>query len=288
MNGIGSLPSAPRLGLLAGWGRFPVAVAEAAVRRGFDVFCLGIRDHADGEALRVICRDYREIGLARLGAAIRYFRGRGITQATMAGKIHKVRLFQRFAWLKHIPDWKCLTTFYPHFIRGTRDRRDDTLLTAIVEAYAADGITFAPATDFAPELLVKLGHLAGPALSESQQADIQFGWRIAKDLGRLDIGQTVAVKGQTVLAVEAIEGTDACIRRAGELCTSGGFTVVKVAKPQQDMRFDVPTVGMHTLDSLATAGAKVLAVEAGKTILVDQQECLRRADDLKLTIVALD
>jgi DUF1009 family protein len=288
MSDLASMPSAPRLGLLAGWGRFPVAVAEAAQRRGFEVFCLGIRDHADSEALRPICRDYREIGLARLGATIRYFRGRGITQATMAGKIHKVRLFQRFAWLKHIPDWKCLKTFYPHFIRGTRDRRDDTLLTAIVEAYAADGITLSPATDFAPELLVKLGHLAGPDLSESQQADIQFGWRIAKDLGRLDIGQTVAVKGQTVLAVEAIEGTDACIRRAGELCTSGGFTVVKVSKPQQDMRFDVPTVGMHTLDSLAAAGAKVLAIEAGKTILVDQQECLRRANDLRLTIVALD
>ena len=275
-----------RLGLVAGWGRYPVVVAEAIRRQGFSVYCLGIRDHAAADELRAVCTDYHEVGLAQLGAAIRYFRQQGITLATMAGKIHKVRLFSRFHWLKHIPDWKCLKTFYPHFIAGRRDRRDDTLLLAVVDAYAKDGITFAPATDFAPELLVKPGSIAGPRLSEKQQNDVTFGWKIAKDLGRLDIGQTVAVKGQSVLAVEAIEGTDECIRRAGQLCTAGGFTVVKVSKPRQDMRFDVPTIGLGTLETLANAGASVLAIEAHKTVLVDESDFVCRANQLRISVVA--
>lgn len=277
-----------RIGLVAGWGRFPVVVAEAIRRQGHELYCLGIRDHADADSLAAVCNDYHEVGLAQLGAAIRHFRRHQIVRATMAGKIHKVRLFHRFAWIRHIPDWKCVQTFYPHFIRGNKDRRDDTLLMAIVQAYADAGIHFAPATDFAPELLVKLGQLAGPNLTELQRKDVEFGWKLAKEMGRLDVGQTVVVKGQAILAVEAIEGTDECIRRAGELCTAGGFTVVKVAKPQQDMRFDVPTIGLGTLETIAKAGGRVLAIEANKTVLVDQVPFVARANQLKIAVVAVD
>jgi DUF1009 family protein len=276
-----------KVGLLAGWGRYPRVVADALRKQGYQVYCLGLKDHAD-PVLRDICHDFRTIGLGRLGAAIRYFRRRGVVQATMAGKVHKVVLFQRFAWLKHIPDWQGVRTFYPHWVTKTKDRKDDTLLGAIVDAYAEQGIQFSPATKFVPELLVKPGYLTTRRLSDGQWKDIEFGWRLAKAMGQLDVGQSVAVKGRAVLAVEAIEGTDECIRRAGNLCPQGGFTVVKVAKPQQDMRFDVPTIGVGTVKTLFEAGARVLAIEADKTIILDAEEVARRADRHRLSIVAVN
>jgi DUF1009 family protein len=275
-----------RVGLLAGWGRFPLAVADALKRQGYYVSCLGIVDHAD-PALAEICDEFSWQGLARLGRAIRYFRRRGVRDATMAGKIHKVVLYQPWVWFRHRPDWRAVKTFYPHFVSSQQDRKDDTLLGAVVNAFAEDGIRFGPATDYAPELLVKEGQLAGRPLTASQQADIDFGWRLAKEMGRLDIGQSVCVKERAVLAVEAIEGTDLCIRRAGELCRKGGFTVVKVAKPQQDMRFDVPTIGVGTLEMMRAAGGRVLAVEAGRTIILDEPEFLAYANRHKLVVVAL-
>lgn len=281
----GGLPA--KIGLVAGWGRYPAVVAETLRAQGYRVYCLAIKDHAD-PVLRESCDDYHAVGLAKLGAAIRYFRRNGVVQATMAGKIHKVALFQKFAWLKHLPDWRCVCTFYPHWISKTKDRKDDTLLGAVIDAFARDGIEFAPATQFAPELLVKHGNLTGRSPSHGQWKDIEFGWRLAKEMGRLDVGQSVAVKGRAVLAVEAVEGTDQCIRRAGQLCPQGGFTVVKVAKPQQDMRFDVPTIGVGTLETLVQAGASVLAIEAEKTIVLDEAELVCYADRHKLTIVAVD
>jgi len=281
------VPSGARIGLVAGWGRLPIVVAETLKQQGYEVYCLGVKDHADPQ-LATICDDFQPIGLARLGAAIRYFRRRGIEKATMAGKIHKVLMFQRFAWLKHFPDWRCVQTFYPHWITKTRDRKDDTLLVAVVNAYAKDGIVFAPATDFAPQLLVRAGQLSGRRLSTAQQKDILFGWTLAKEMGRLDVGQSVAIKGQAVLAVEAVEGTDECIRRAGSLCPAGAFTVVKVAKPSQDMRFDVPTIGLGTLQTLAKSGGNLLAIEAHKTILLDELDVLNFAQRHQIAIVALD
>jgi DUF1009 family protein len=156
-----------------------------------------------------------------------------------------------------------------------------------VEAYAAAGIEIVPATAFVPELLVEPGHLAGRPLSPRQVRDVEFGWTLAKQMGLLDVGQTVCVKDQAVLAVEAIEGTDECIRRAGDLCRQGGFVVVNVAKPQQDMRFDVPTIGLNTLESIAAAGGRVLAVEAERTILLDARLFHQTAQRLKLSVVAL-
>ena len=144
-----------------------------------------------------------------------------------------------------------------------------------------------PATDFAPQLLVPAGQLTRRGPTAAQRQDIEFGWRLAKEMGRLDIGQSVAVQGQAIIAVEAVEGTDACIRRAGELCPQGGFTVVKVAKPHQDMRFDVPTIGVGTIESLIAAGAGALAIEAGKTIVVDRAQAVALADRHGLAIVAL-
>jgi DUF1009 family protein len=280
--------SPKRIGLVAGWSRFPIVVARALKEQGYEVHCAAVKDHADPE-LAEICDSYCWAGVGRLGQMIRYFRSHGVTEATMAGKIHKASvLFRRWGWVTHFPDLTTFRAFFPHFIARTRDRRDDSLLLAVVEAFARRGIRFAPATDFAPELLVKHGQITRRGLTAAQQKDIEFGWRMAKEIGRIDCGQTVVVKGQTILSIEAVEGTDECIRRAGQLCTQGGFVVVKVAKPQQDMRFDVPTIGLWTLDTIAEAGGAVLAVEADKTILLEEPEFIQAADRLRLCVVAVN
>ena len=275
-----------RIGLVAGWGRFPIEVAEKLCELGHDVYCLGVKNHYD-ETLPRLCRQFQEIGVAKLGRAIRFFRRHRVDRATMAGKIFKDKLlYGTIGWVAHLPDWRCMKEYYPHFLTRTKDCRDDSLLTTLVDAYAADGIHFAPATDFAPELLVKAGTLCG-RLSHKEKLDVRFGWDMAKEMGRLDVGQSVVIKGQSVIAVEAVEGTDACIRRAGEICKHGGFVVVKVAKPQQDMRFDVPTIGLGTMETIKEAGGRVLAVEADKTIFVSQDETLQFAKKHGIAIVAL-
>ena len=274
------------IGILAGWGRYPVAVAEAIRRRGGRTAILAIRDHADA-ALEPLADVAGEVGVAEIGTAVEFFRRHGVRRATMAGKIHKKTLFAQGAWRRHLPDWTGLRTFWPHVVSRQRDNRDDSLLGAIAAAFDARGVTICPATDFAPELMAEEGLLAGGPLGPRLEADVAFGWRLAKELGRLDIGQTVVVKNRAPLALEAIEGTDECIRRAGGLCPAGGMTVVKVAKPQQDLRFDMPTIGIGTLESLAAVRACVLAIEAGRTILVDRDRLAAFASAHGITIVSL-
>jgi DUF1009 family protein len=168
------------------------------------------------------------------------------------------------------------------------NRKDDTILLAVIREFERDGLIFDSALNFCPELLVKHGFLTTRKPSSSQWKDIQFGWELAREMGRLDIGQTVVVNDAAVIAVEAIEGTDRCIRRAGELCRRGGFTVVKVAKPSQDMRFDVPTVGVQTIKTMHEAGGRVLAIEAGMTIIIDPQEVAVMADRFGISVVAIN
>ena len=282
-----SVDSDAPIGVIAGWGSLPFAVACALRKQGRRVAGIGVRDHAD-PALAELCDHFDWIGMCGIGRAIRLFRKWGVSQATMAGKLQKVLLFQPGWWWRHRPDWKAIRAFSPHFLLGSRDRKDDTLLHTVVDAFARDGIEFLPATDFAPELLVKVGPIAGRKLTARAQRDVAFGWKMARAMGGLDVGQTVCVRNQAVIAVEAIEGTDACIRRAGELCQGNGFTVAKVAKPQQDMRFDVPTVGRKTLESIAEAGGSTLAVEANRTILLDGNEFAATADRLRISVVAME
>ncbi len=285
-TGEGDHCPAGRVGLMAGWGRYPVLLAEALKRQGRQVYCLGIIGHADPQ-LAALCDDFQWCGLARFGTALRYFKRHGVSEAVMAGKIHKVVLFQPWHLLHHVPDLRTIRMFIPHFLTRRKDCKDDSLLGAVVAEFAAAGIRFVPATDCVPELLVSAGQLTAAGPSAWQWKDIRFGWHLAKEMGRLDVGQSVAVRDQAVLAVEAVEGTDECIRRAGALCRAGGFTVVKVAKPKQDMRFDVPTVGLQTAETLAASGGRVLAIEAGRTILLDGPEVIAFADRHHLAIVAV-
>jgi DUF1009 family protein len=270
------------IGLLAGSGRFPILFAEKARRLGLVVTCVGIRGEAAPELASQVDRFYWA-GLAKLGRMIRLFKRERVQCIVMAGKIHKVALHTPWRLLRYLPDWRGLRFVYS---RRRPDNRDDSLLLGIIEEFAADGLAFASALDLCPELLVGSGLLTRRPPNRSEEADIAFGWEMAKEMGRLDVGQSVAVKERAVLAVEAIEGTDRAIARAGDLCRSGGFVVVKVAKPQQDRRFDVPTVGGSTIETMHRAGGRVLAIEAGKTIIIDQEETVALANHYGITIVA--
>jgi DUF1009 family protein len=170
--------------------------------------------------------------------------------------------------------------------RRARDHADDSLLSAVIAEFAVDGLVCRSALELCPELLVRTGVLTRRSPTAAEWKDIEYGWALAKEMGRLDVGQCVAVIDRAVLAVEAIEGTDRAIIRAGELCPRGGFTAVKVAKPQQDMRFDVPTIGTTTIEVISRAGGRVLAIEAGRTILLDEAETIALADRSGISIVA--
>lgn len=275
------------VGLVAGWGRFPILVAQSLVARKVPVVCVAITDHAD-QHLEYLCDHVLWSGVGRLGAHVRYFRKFGVQKVTMAGKLFKADLlYGGSPWLRHTPDLQCLRTFGPLLLSRQRNARDDSLLTAVTQMYQRHSMTVTPATDLAPELLADEGWLAGKHRSAKLDSDVRFGWDIAKKMGGLDIGQSITVKDGTVLAVEAIEGTDACIRRTGELCRRGGWVLVKVAKPNQDMRFDVPTIGPQTVQMVHAAKGAAIAIEAGKTIIVDRHETLAQAEAAGIAIVSL-
>jgi DUF1009 family protein len=271
------------IGLLAGYGRFPFAFAEKARQLGIPVVCVGIRGEASAELGQWVDRFYWS-RIAGLGRMIRCFKREGVRQVVMAGKIHKTAMYTPWRLFHYLPDWRAIRAWY-----WTRrpDNRDDTLLLGIIREFETDGIHFESALDICPELLAPPGVLTRRPPSEAERRDIALGWALAKEMGRLDIGQSVVLQAGVALAVEAIEGTDQAIRRAGGLAQPGGFTVVKVAKPQQDMRFDVPTIGPSTIETIHQSGGKVLAIEADKTIVLDEAETLTLANRHDLTVVAL-
>ena len=273
-----------RVGLLAGGGRFPIVFAEAARRQGYSVHCMGVAGMADDELASAV-NELRAAPLGRMGRAIRFFKRRGIHRVVMAGKIEKRVMFHPLRFLQNLPDWRALHMWYRY---ARENKQDDTLLLAVIREFERDGIHFDSALDFCPELLVKHGFLTNRKPTPAQWKDVRFGWEIAKDMGRLDIGQTIVVNETVVVAVEAVEGTDECIQRAGELCRRGGFTVIKVAKPQQDRRFDVPTIGLKTIQTMHESGGRVLAIEAGQTILLDEPEVVELANRLGITIISLN
>jgi UDP-2,3-diacylglucosamine hydrolase len=271
------------LGLIAGSGEFPRLVVEGARRAGLRVVLVGLRGCYD-PTLAALADVTYEAGIAKLGRWIRIFRREGVRQAIMAGKVKKVRMLDLppwRAWLAYLPDWTSIKVWYFR----TADRRNDTLLRAVAEEMRLKGVELTDSTKYCPEALAGDGLLTASALSPAQQADAELGWKIAKEMGRLNVGQSVAVKDKDVIAVEAIEGTDAMIARAGALCKHGGWTLVKVAKPDQDMRFDVPTVGPDTIKRLAEAGAAALVIEAGRTLILEREKTIALALKNRIAIL---
>jgi UDP-2,3-diacylglucosamine hydrolase len=273
------------IGLIAGWGRFPIIFAEKARDLGHRVVCIGVRGMADEAALRPLVYQYHRSRVANMGWPIRCFKRAGVTKWTAIGKIHKRILFSRFRWLTLCPDLRMIR----FWLFGPRaSNADDDITRGILREFASEGLINYSALDLCPELLVREGILTRRRPSASQWNDIRYGWELARKMGELDVGQSVMVKDRAVLAVEAIEGTDEAIRRAGVLCPVGGFAVVKVAKPQQDRRFDVPTVGPLTIETMKQAGGGLLAIEAGRTIILDEARTLELADRYGIVIASCD
>jgi len=269
------------LGLIAGSGRFPFLVAAGARRAGRPVVALGLRGLTD-PALRTQVDRFHWTGIVRLGAWIRKFRRYGVREAILAGAVRKSEMYGRFRLLRYIPDWTSARLWFFE----VPDRRNDTLLRAAADVLARKGITLANSVQYCPEHLPEPGTLTRKGLSPAQQRDVAFGWPIALEMGRLDVGQSIAVKEQEIIAVEAIEGTDRMIERAGALCRNGGWMLIKVAKPNQDWRFDVPTVGPDTIVNLARAGGRALIFEANRTLVVEREQLVAQAERLGVVVVA--
>ncbi len=275
------------IGIVAGWGDYPLTVAKALRTQGHRVVIAAIRNHASTE-LESVADATRWFGVCKLGNMQRFFASEGVDHVCLSGKLFKDKiLFHGWGWVQHLPDWECVRTMFPLIYSRKNNTSDDSLLGAVVGSFARKGMKTVPGTDFATELLAKPGVLTKREPSLKIHADIEFGWKMAKQMGGLDIGQSVTVRDRTVLAVEAIEGTDACIERTAALCPRGGFTLVKVAKPQQDMRFDLPTIGPRTIEMMKKAGGTAIAIEAHKTILIDAEKTLEDAHRANISIVSL-
>lgn len=274
----------PVLGLIAGEGRLPFLVADGARRAGLRVVCIGLADSASPE-LAAHVDDFFYGAIARPGGWMRKMRRRGVTRAIMVGRVVKSKIFTPWRILRYLPDWRALRIWYVR-LRG-KDKRNDSVLNAIAEEFASGGITLENSIMYCKEHLADAGVMTRTQPSSGVRADIEFGWPMTLEVGRLDIGQAIAVREREIIAVEAIEGTAEMIERAGALCKKGGWTLLKAAKPAQDMRFDVPCVGPDTIESLKRCGAACLAVEKDRTLIIDKPQTLALADKLGIAVVGL-
>jgi len=269
------------LGLIAGEGRLPFLVAAGAKKVGLKVICVGLAETPEDGLIDEVDVFYR-VALARPGAWIRKLRKHGITKTIMVGRVSKGRLFTPWRILRYLPDWRAFRIYYWRL--RNKNKLTYSLLCALADELASGGIILENSIMYCKEHLATAGAMTADPLRPSVKGDIEFGWEIVKKLGELDIGQAIAVKEKEVIAIEAIEGTAEMIKRAGKLCKSGGWTLIKASKPQQDMRFDVPCVGPDTIRSLSENGSKCLVVETDKTIIIDKPETIKLANQLGITI----
>jgi DUF1009 family protein len=266
------------IGLIAGNGAFPFLVLRAARQLGHDVVAVAITGEADPDLDRLA----RELGgttvawveLGQLGKCIKTLKAGGVSQAVMAGQVKHVKLFGGV-----LPDLTLLSV-----LTKLKANNTDALIAAVAEVLQDHGIALMNSTDLLSDLVARAGVLSEAQPTESMRADFEFGYRIADAIAGLDVGQTVVVKDRAVVAVEGMEGTDAAIARAGQLA-GAGTRVVKVAKPQQDMRFDVPVVGVATIAAMAQAGADGLSIDAGRTLILDGDDFRRAANRAGIVVV---
>jgi len=273
--------NAKRLGIIAGSGAFPFMVARGAKKAGCHVTVIGLRGFAD-PGLAELADVFRWSGLAKAGRWIRILKRERADSVILAGAVRKSSMYGRFRLLRLLPD---LTSLRIWFLR-LKDKRNDAVLGAVADEFGKHGIIMQDCTQYSAEDMAPEGVLTRGQPSESQRRDADFGWAIAKEMGRLDVGQSIAVKETEVIAVEAVEGTDRMIERAGALCPRGNWTMVKVAKPNQDMRFDVPTVGVETIENLKRSGARQLVIEAGKTLIIERDKFQAAADAAGIVVVS--
>jgi len=267
-----------RLGLIAGNGRFPFLVLDAARAQGHEVTVVAVKEEAFPELADAAAREPKAalhwVSLGHLGTCIRILKDAGATRAVMAGQVKHVKIFSGI-----VPDLTLLSV-----LTKLRARNTDALISAVAEVLRDHGIELIDSTSLLAPLMAREGTLTRRAPSPEEQADLAFGYRMADAIAGLDIGQSIAVRDKSVVAVEAMEGTDQMIRRAGELA-GGGVRIVKVAKPNQDMRFDVPVVGAATIAVMKAAGATTLSVDAARTLFVDGKAVIDAADAAGIAIV---
>jgi DUF1009 family protein len=267
-----------RIGLIAGNGRFPFLVLDAARSIGHDVTIIGIKEEASKEleeaAARAPKADLHWVSIGQLGTFLKILKDDNITQAVMAGQVKHVKIFGGF-----VPDLTALA-----LLGRLKSMNTDALIGAVADLMRERGVELVNSAKFLEPLLAGAGQLSDRIPNEAEHKDLEFGYRMADAIAALDIGQTIAVKHQAVVAVEAMEGTDETIARAGHLA-GDGVTIIKVAKPNQDMRFDVPIVGLATIQAMRIAGAKVLSIDAGRTLIFDRDVFLASANEAQIAVV---
>jgi DUF1009 family protein len=263
-----------KLGLIAGNGKFPFLVIEGAHRAGAQVAVAAIREETD-PAIEQIADRLTWVGIGQLGKMLKFFKTEGVDKAIMAGQVKHVQIFSNA-----IPDVRMLK-----MLLRLPKRNTDSLIGAVASELAHEGIELIDSTRFLKDQLPTVGTLTKRAPDNREQGDVDYGLEVAREIARLDLGQTIVVRDRACVAIEAMEGTDAVIRRAGEL-VRGKLTVVKIAKPDQDMRFDVPVVGVPTIETMITAKATCLCLAAGKTLIFDRDEMIKLANKNKIAITA--
>jgi DUF1009 family protein len=264
-----------KFGLIAGNGKFPFLVLEGARKAGATVAVAAIREETDPDIERLADR-LIWVGIGQLGKMLRFFKDEGVDKAIMAGQVKHVQIFSRA-----IPDMRMLKML----LRLPR-RNTDALIGAVAGELASEGIDLIDSTYFLKDQLPQPGNLTRRKPDDRERGDIAYGLEIAHEIARLDLGQTIVVRERACVAIEAMEGTDAVIRRAGQL-VRGRLTVVKIAKPDQDMRFDVPVVGLPTIEAMIDSGATCLCLTAGKTLIFDGEEMVKLANKNKIALVAV-
>ena len=264
-----------RYGLIAGNGKFPFLVVEGARRAGAELAVAAIKEETD-PAIEKIADKLTWVGIGQLGKMIRFFKREGVEKAIMAGQVKHVQIFSGA-----LPDVRML-----RMLLSLPRRNTDALIGGVAAELAREGIELIDSTYFLQDQLATEGTLTRRAPDERERGDIEYGLEVAREIARLDLGQTIVVRSRACVAIEAMEGTDATVRRAGTLA-KGRLTVVKVAKPAQDMRFDVPVVGVPTVETMSEAGATCLCVTAAKTLVFDREEMIRLADRHRIAVVAV-
>ncbi len=265
-----------RIGLIAGSGSFPILFAKKAADKGFSVYAVGYHNETDTQLAEYV-EVVETIYIGQIKRLIKFFKKNRITEAVMIGAIKKPG-----AILDIRPDMKALSLI----AEMRHNTHDDGMLRAFAKVIEDEGILVRSSTFLLPELLARDGCWTKRKPTKAEQPDIDLGWKMAKGVGGLDIGQCVVVSNGTVMAVEAIDGTDSTISRGGRLC-KGHAVVVKVCKPMQDFRFDVPAVGAQTIRTMHESGATVLVIEAGKSLVFDKEEMIQLADQWGISIVAM-
>ena len=273
----------PILGMIAGNGILPIIVARSARASGFQVCCVGLRGQCVPE-LAAECDTFKYAGMARIGRWIRLLKKWGAHDTVMVGGVGKTVMHDPFSVLRLMPDITSLLLWYR---RLRSDRRDATVLAAIADELKKSGVTLIDSTTHIPDHLAGSGILGTVSPNTKQKADIEFGWPLLTQSAALHIGQSIAVRDGDVLAVEAIEGTQALIERAGSLCKRGGWTLLKTAAEDHDMRADVPSIGIKTIEQVASAGCGCIAVGTGRVILLDAPAVITAANNAGVALVGV-